>query len=105
MLGGGGAYGLGTLAMTIACACRCRDARACATLRYGLKTQERCECPCHGWASDDFTLDERERALIEHIERSPAPRIPRIPARGQVVIPLRPSWWRRILNWFRKETP
>jgi hypothetical protein len=53
-----------------------------------------------------LTTDELEREIERHaptrdlitqLERSPWPRVPRIP----VVIPTRPGWWTRIKEWIR----
>jgi hypothetical protein len=47
----------------------------------------------------DLQLDDRERAVIEHIERGPKiprPRAPVIPLYGPVVIDTKPSRWREF---------
>jgi hypothetical protein len=44
----------------------------------------------------DDTLDERERALVEHLEG--------VTWTTPLVIPLRSSWWSRLVDWFRKES-
>jgi hypothetical protein len=40
----------------------------------------------------ELQLDERERALVEHIERGPEWTTP-------LVIPLRSSWWSRLVEF------
>jgi hypothetical protein len=46
----------------------------------------------------DDTLDERERALVEHLERSP-----KVTWATPLVIPLRSSWWSRLVDWIRSK--
>jgi hypothetical protein len=46
----------------------------------------------------DDTLDERERALVEYLERSP-----KVTWTTPLVIPLRSSWWSRLVNWIRSK--
>jgi hypothetical protein len=44
----------------------------------------------------ELQLDERERALVNHIERGPEWTTP-------LVIPLRSSWWSRLVDWIRSK--